>query len=103
LCPIESLTKHTEAVKADAAAAGKGDAALAGLKAEASETAAVLKNGGQETDKQSDAFDDLKDSAMAAATERAVSIVVSRMIDSLQAFRSSSIIVFLLNVRRNCR
>jgi len=64
---INSLTKHTEQQLADTQAVGLGDAALAGFKAEAAETAAVLANGGKETDAQVDKFSDLKDAAMAAA------------------------------------
>jgi hypothetical protein len=78
---INSLEKHTEATLADAAAVGKGDAALAGLRVDAAETAAVLKNGGKETDAQADAFGDLKDKAIAAAqalSEAKVASTISR-------------------------
>lgn len=64
---INALEKHTQATLADANAVGLGDAALAGFKADAAETAAVLKNGGAETDAQVDKFSDLKDEAIAAA------------------------------------
>jgi hypothetical protein len=64
---IDSLQKHTLATQADADAVGKGAGALAGLRVDAAETAAVLKNGGKETDAQADAFGDLRDQAVAAA------------------------------------
>lgn len=64
---INTLQRHTEAQIADAQAIGLGDAALAGFKADAAETAAVLANGGKETDAQVDKFSDLKDAAIAAA------------------------------------
>lgn len=64
---INALQKHTQTVLADAQAVGLGDAALAQFRGEAAETAAVLKNGGKETDAQSDAFQDLQEKAAAAA------------------------------------
>lgn len=69
---INSLTKHTEVTKADALAVGQGAGALAGLKVNAAETAAVLANGNQETDKQKAAFDALKVSATDAANALAL-------------------------------
>ena len=74
---IDRLTKHTEQQLADAKAVGLGDAALAGFRAEAAETAAVMANGGKETDKQIDAFSDLKDRATAAADALAKAKVAS--------------------------
>jgi hypothetical protein len=74
---INSLQKHTEATLADAQAVGLGDAALAGFKADAAETAAVMANGGKETDAQVDKFSDLKDAAIAAADALAKAKVAS--------------------------
>lgn len=64
---INQLEKHTQQQIADTQAVGLGDAALAQFRAEATETAAVLANGGKETDAQSDAFQDLQEKAAAAA------------------------------------
>jgi hypothetical protein len=64
---INQLQKHTESMLADAKAIGLGDAALAGFRADAAETAAVQANGGKETDAQVDKFNDLRDAAVAAA------------------------------------
>jgi hypothetical protein len=61
------IERHTEAQIADAKAVGLGDAALAGFKADAAESAAVLANHNKETDKQVDDFGDLRDAAVAAA------------------------------------
>lgn len=74
---INALTRHVEAQKADALAIGLGDGALASFRAEASETAAVLANGGKETDKQADAFQDLQEKASAAADALAKAKVAS--------------------------
>jgi hypothetical protein len=74
---INSLQKHTLATQADADAVGLGAGALAGFKADAEETAAVLKSGKAETDAQSDAFGDLKDKAIAAADALAKANVAS--------------------------
>jgi hypothetical protein len=76
---INSLTKHTAAQEADAKAVGLGDAALAGFRVEAAETAAVLANGGKETDAQSDAFDNLRERAIAAADALARAKVASQI------------------------
>jgi hypothetical protein len=64
---INSLAKHTEQQLADVKAVGLGDAALAGFKAEAAETAAVMANHGKETDAQAQKFRDLRDAAIGAA------------------------------------
>lgn len=74
---INTLQRHTQAQIADAQAVGLGDAALAGFKADAAETAAVLANGGKETDAQVDKFSDLKDAAIAAADALAKAKVAS--------------------------
>lgn len=74
---IDSLQKHTQAQLADTLAVGLGDAALVGFRADAAETAAVLKNGGKETDAQVDKFSDLKDAAVAAADALAKAKVAS--------------------------
>lgn len=88
---IASLQKHTQAQLADAKAVGLGDAALAGFKADAAETAAVMANGGKETDAQVDKFSDLKDAAIAAADALAKAKVASQIeFNTKTAFLSAS-------------
>lgn len=76
---INTLNRHVEAMKADAAAIGLGDAALAAFRADAAETAAVQANGGKQTDKQVDDFGELKDAAIAAAEALAKAKVASQI------------------------
>lgn len=76
---IDTLTKHIERQKADAEAVGKGDAALAGFRVTAAETAAVLANGGNETDKQKESFARLKVEAEGAADALAKAKVASEI------------------------
>jgi|APCry1669192522_1035417.scaffolds.fasta_scaffold01536_5 lambda family phage tail tape measure protein len=64
---INSVTRHVEQQKADAAAVGLGAAALAEFRVEAAETAAVQANGGKETAEQAAQFAKLKVEAGAAA------------------------------------
>lgn len=64
---INALNKHTLATQADADAVGLGAAALAVFRAQAQETAAVAKNGGEETDEQAAKFKALQVAAGAAA------------------------------------
>jgi hypothetical protein len=64
---INSLFKHTEAQKADAASVGLGARAHAELRAEAAMTAAVQANGGKITQEQANAFIWLKLAAGGAA------------------------------------
>lgn len=64
---INSLQKHVLQQEADAKAVGLGAGQLAAFRAQAVETAAVLANGGKETDAQKEAFARLKDEASAAA------------------------------------
>jgi hypothetical protein len=76
---INTLTRHIETQKADTLAVGLGDGALARFRAQAQETAAVLANGGNETDKQRAAFAKLKDEAFAAADGLARAKVASQI------------------------
>lgn len=76
---INQLQKHTLAQVADAQAVGLGDAALAGFKATAAETAAVQANQGKETDDQKAKFASLKDAASAAAGALAAAKVASNI------------------------
>ncbi|EJN15686.1 Lambda phage tail tape-measure protein (Tape-meas-lam-C) [Bradyrhizobium sp. YR681] len=76
---IASLTRHTAVQEADAKAVGLGAAALAGYRAEAAESAAVLANGGKETAAQAKAFADLRERAMAAADALARAKVEGRI------------------------
>lgn len=88
---INSLQKHIQTQIADTQAIGLGDAALAGFKVEAAETAAVLANGGKETDAQIDKFSDLKDAAIAAADALAKAKVASSIeFNTKTAFLSSA-------------
>ncbi|WP_316394946.1 hypothetical protein [Bradyrhizobium sp. 33ap4] len=64
---ISSLQRHIEVTKADTAAVGLGDAALARFRAQAAETAAVQANGGKETAEQAAQFAKLKEQVGAAA------------------------------------
>jgi hypothetical protein len=64
---INTLRRHVEQQKADTLAVGLGDGALARFRAEAAETAAVLANGGKETDEQRKLFAKLKDEAFLTA------------------------------------
>lgn len=64
---INTLRRHTEQQIADTQAVGLGDAALAGFRATAAETAAVQANGGKETATQVAEFAKLRDAAIAAA------------------------------------
>ncbi|MGY3575291.1 hypothetical protein [Bradyrhizobium sp. USDA 4504] len=64
---ISSLQRHIEVTKADTAAVGLGDAALARFRAQAAETAAVQANGGKETSEQAAQFKKLQEQAGAAA------------------------------------
>lgn len=76
---INTLTRHVGQQEADAKAIGLGDAALAALKAEANETAAVLANGGKETDAQALKFATLKSAAYDAADALAKAKVASEI------------------------
>lgn len=64
---INSVSRHVEQQKADAAAVGLGAAALAEFRVQAAETAAVQANGGKETAEQAAQFAKLKTEAGAAA------------------------------------
>ncbi|WP_256807794.1 hypothetical protein [Bradyrhizobium sp. Bra64] len=64
---INSLQKHNLQQQADAKAVGLGSGQLARFRAEAAETAAVLANGGKETEEQAARFAKLKDAAASAA------------------------------------
>jgi hypothetical protein len=64
---INSLRKHTETQIADTHAVGLGDAALAGFRSTAAETAAVQANQGKETEAQVISFAKARDAAIAAA------------------------------------
>jgi hypothetical protein len=64
---IAALQRHVLIQKADAQAVGLGAAQLAIFRAQAIETAAVLKNGGEETAKQAADFKKLEAAAGAAA------------------------------------
>lgn len=64
---INSLRKQTQEREAETKAIGLGDAALAKLKAQAAETAAVQANGGKETAKQAAEFKELQQRASDAA------------------------------------
>lgn len=64
---INTLRRHAEQMEADTAAVGLGEAALAKFRAEAQESSAVQANQNKETDKQSDAFQDLQLEIEAAA------------------------------------
>lgn len=63
---INTLQKHIETQKADTLAVGLGDAALAGFRATAAETSAVLANGGKETAEQAAKFAVLKQNVIDA-------------------------------------
>jgi hypothetical protein len=76
---INALNKHIEAQKADAAAIGLGDGALASFKATAAETAAVAANGGEETAAQAAQFAKLKVAASDAADALARAKVASEI------------------------
>lgn len=83
---INSIRKHIEVQKADAEAVGQSVGAHARLRVAAAETAAVMANGGKQTDAQREAFRKLKDEAESAATalERAkVANDIKRQRDSL--------------------
>lgn len=60
---INTLQRHNLQQEADAKAVGLGAGELARFRAEAAETAAVLANGGKETDLQKAKFEALKDAA----------------------------------------
>lgn len=64
---IDNLRKQTQEREAETKAIGLGDAALAKLKAQAAETAAVQANGGKETAKQAAQFKELQQRASDAA------------------------------------
>lgn len=64
---IESLSKHIQQQEADTRAVGLGTAALAQFKAQAEETSAVQKNGGEETAEQAAKFKELQKQAGDAA------------------------------------
>jgi lambda family phage tail tape measure protein len=64
---INSVSRHVEQQKADAAAVGLGAQALAEFRVQAAETAAVQANGGKETAEQAAQFAKLKTEAGAAA------------------------------------
>ncbi|MGB3490770.1 MAG: hypothetical protein WBA62_21995 [Xanthobacteraceae bacterium] len=64
---INSVSRHVEQQKAEAAAVGLGAAALAAFRVQAAETAAVQANGGKETAEQASRFAQLKVEAGAAA------------------------------------
>jgi hypothetical protein len=74
---INTLTRHTETVKADTQAVGLGDGALATFKAQAAETAAVQANGGEETAAQAASFKTLQIAAGNAADALAKAKVAS--------------------------
>jgi hypothetical protein len=76
---INSLTRHIETQKADVLAIGLGDGALAGFRVTASETAAVLANGGKETDAQRESFARLKVEATSTAEALAKAKVASEI------------------------
>lgn len=65
---IQSVRRHIEAQKAEAESVGQSVGAHARLKVAAAETAAVMANGGKQTDEQREAFSKLKDEAEATAT-----------------------------------
>lgn len=76
---INSLQKHIQLQIADAQAVGLGDGALAGFKATAAETAAVLANGGKETEAQAASFVKLRQAAIDAADGLAKAKVASQI------------------------
>lgn len=88
---INSLTKHAAAQEADAKAVGLGDAALAGFRAQAAETAAVQANNGKETAEQAAKFAELRDRVTAAAEALAKAKVESQIdFNGKTAFLSQS-------------
>lgn len=64
---INSVSRHVEQQKAEAAAVGLGAAALAEFRVQAAETSAVQANGGKETEEQAKRFARLRVEAGAAA------------------------------------
>lgn len=76
---INTLRRHTEQQMADAKAVGLGDAALAGFRATAAETAAVQANLGKETAAQAADFAKQRDAAIAAADALAKAKVASQI------------------------
>lgn len=76
---IAGLDKHIAMVKADTAAVGLSDAALARFKAQALETTAVQANGGEETAEQAAQFKKLQDAAADAADALAKARVASEI------------------------
>ncbi|MDH2357666.1 hypothetical protein QCM80_45185 [Bradyrhizobium sp. SSUT112] len=74
---INSLQKHNLQQEADAKAVGLGASELARFRAEAAETAAVLANGGKETEDQAARFAKLKEAASSAADALARANVAS--------------------------
>ncbi|MDH2341539.1 hypothetical protein [Bradyrhizobium sp. SSUT77] len=74
---INSLQKHVLQQDADAKAVGLGAGELAKFRAEAAETAAVLANGGKETEDQVAKFTKLKEAAASAADALARAQVAS--------------------------
>jgi hypothetical protein len=85
---INSLRRHTDQQIADTKAVGLGDAALAGFRAEAAETAAVQANGGKETAAQSAAFAELK----TKATEAAGALALAKANNDVSRGRATSLL-----------